>query len=58
MKEEDWRPFVEKVARMRELQKRFFKHSDYKILEECKSLEREVDQRCEDALNPQPRLFE
>jgi len=31
---------------------------DFKILERCKSLEKQVDEECEEILTPQRRLFE
>jgi exonuclease V gamma subunit len=38
---------IEKVAKMRELQKNFFKYRDSLTLRACKAAEREVDQELE-----------
>ena len=39
--------FIEKVAKMRELQKNYFKYRDSMTLRACKAAERDVDQELE-----------
>lgn len=51
--------FLETVAKMRELQKRYFKERDTSILDQCKFTERLVDLHIHESLNPKQRsLFE
>lgn len=45
------------VAELRDLQKRFFKQHDYKLLARCKQLEKQVDDACDEILTRQPKLF-
>jgi len=52
--------FIEKVAKMRELQKNFFKYRDSLTLRACKAAEREVDQELEQVIakkKQNPTLF-
>jgi|WetSurMetagenome_2_1015567.scaffolds.fasta_scaffold1291254_1 hypothetical protein len=39
--------FIEKVAKMRELQKNYFRYRDSQTLRACKAAEREIDQLLE-----------
>lgn len=52
---------IEKVAKMRELQKRYFKDRDSYTLQACKKAEREVDaiiaQHTEQTKDTQSKLF-
>jgi len=52
--------FIQKVAKMRELQKRYFKERDHLILRAAKSAERDVDQvllQLETKKKQEPTLF-
>ncbi len=60
------KPFVEKVALMRRLQRDYFRDRDHMTLQACKKAEKEVDGLCAGYLNldnkPQkddnhPKLF-
>jgi len=51
---------IEKVAKMRELQKNYFKYRDSMTLRACKAAEREVDQELETLVTKKkqnPTLF-
>ena len=51
---------IEKVAKMRELQKNYFKYRDSMTLRACKAAEREVDQELEQVIakkKQNPTLF-
>lgn len=41
--------FIKKVARLRSLQKGYFKNRDIDVLKQCKALEIEVDKDIEEA---------
>jgi len=52
--------FIQKVAKMRELQKNYFKYRDSMTLRACKAAEREVDQELEQVIakkKQNPTLF-
>ena len=51
---------IEKVIKMRDLQKRYFKHRDPLTLQACKAAEREVDAELQKHVKQekvQPKLF-
>ncbi len=52
--------FIEKVAKMRQLQKDYFKYRDSITLRACKAAEREIDQAVEQLIQKkkqEPTLF-
>lgn len=52
---------IDKVAKMRELQKNYFRYRDSQTLRACKAAEREVDQELENLTKKkqqEPTLFE
>jgi hypothetical protein len=50
--------FLETVAKMRELQKQYFKTRDTSILDQCRFTEKLVDLHIHKVTNPQRSLFE
>ncbi|MDQ3224793.1 MAG: hypothetical protein M3Q75_15170 [Gemmatimonadota bacterium] len=53
----DFEHFVVLVARMRDLQRNYFKTRNPALLTESKKLEREVDRAVKEMTNDQPTLF-
>lgn len=50
--------FIQLVWRMREQQRAYFRTRSSSTLDDCKRLEKEVDERIEELLDQQTKLFD